>query len=480
MTNPNKLSLKKLGKIAEASSGAFLLYPRFWLGNWKFLALGLISVAGVYYLSPFTHQSEQGKWVLLTWAVHFLAVWGYVRTAFALSKTQIDTAIVYYVERRGEDYLERIHANGSGVQQLDKVKIEILPHNRSVPLPSSLRLFQNIFAEARNRRFESSVTLAEPCREEALEDIFRLHTLQKIALWLGILGTFVGLLIAIQGSELRSFQAKAGQDFIHVIGKMFDGLLVSFSASVAGLEAAVILGFCLLILRKKQEQYFQGLEQAVVTALSAARNAINKDVFLSDLRDATDELRRVRQQFTGELKNVRVGLSSLQEQLLQQTQLIDSGLKELIKTGVSFEAFRRDVGRKQEKVIDEIAKSVDPVSLRTTLQESVSKAGLSLSEAVTPKVSLISNHLASFNDLILVLKKVLDENRVSIAQNLNSFSGQVKDNLSRNTETVRDISVRVNNLSARIDDLRMPLSTVKPASAEKEFSIRAFISRLRW
>src|SRR5215510_6931666 len=98
MTNPNTLSLKKLGKIAEASSGAFLLYPRFWLSNWKFLALGLISVAGVYYLSPFTHQSEQGKWILLTWAVHFLAVWGYVRTAFALSKTQIDTAIVYYVE----------------------------------------------------------------------------------------------------------------------------------------------------------------------------------------------------------------------------------------------------------------------------------------------------------------------------------------------------------------------------------------------
>lgn len=480
MKNPHALPLEKLGKIAESSPGAFLLNPRFWVSNWKLLALGFISVAGIYYLSPFTHQSEQGKWVILTWSVHFLALWGFVRTAFALSKTQIDTAIVYYVERRGEGYLERIHANESAVQQLDRVKVEVLPHNRSVPLPPSLRLFQNVFAEAKDRRFESSVTLAEPCREEALEDVFRLHTLQKIALWLGILGTFVGLLIAIQGSELRSFQPKSGEDFIHVIGKMFDGLLVSFSASVAGLEAAVILGFCLLLLRKKHEQYFQGLEQAVVTALSAARNAINKDAFLSDLRDATDELRRVRQQFSSELKSVRVGLSDLQEQLLTQTQLIDSGLKELIKTGVSFEAFQRDVGQKQERVIDEIAKSVDPVSLRNTLQESVSKAGLSLSEAVTPKVTLISNHLASFNDLILGLRKVMDENRVSIAQHLNSLSGQVKDNLSRNAETVRDIGARVNNISGRIDDLRMPRSSFTPSSAAKEFSIRAFISRLRW
>src|SRR5437879_13611025 len=104
MTNPNALPLEKLGKIAESSPGAFLLNPRFWLSNWKLLALGFISVAGIYYLSPFTHQSEQGKWVILTWSVHFLALWGFVRTAFALLKTQIDTALVYYVQRRDEAY----------------------------------------------------------------------------------------------------------------------------------------------------------------------------------------------------------------------------------------------------------------------------------------------------------------------------------------------------------------------------------------
>src|SRR5207247_2069293 len=149
---------------------------------------------------------------------------------------------VQRVEKTSEQYLSRIKAGQQSLIELDRLEEALLPLNKSNPPPAALRLFQHIFKEAKDRKFESSVNVMQPYREESLGDIFKLQNLQKIALWLGILGTFVGLLLAIQESGLSNLQAKSGDDFVNVINKMFDGLLVAFSASLAGLEAAVIIG----------------------------------------------------------------------------------------------------------------------------------------------------------------------------------------------------------------------------------------------
>lgn len=67
-----------------------------------------------------------------------------------------------------------------------------------------IRLFQRICKEAKDRNFESSIYLVQPYREEFMEKVHEITNLQRIALRLGIFGTFLGLILAI--SQLATFQ----------------------------------------------------------------------------------------------------------------------------------------------------------------------------------------------------------------------------------------------------------------------------------
>jgi hypothetical protein len=67
-----------------------------------------------------------------------------------------------------------------------------------------IRLFQRICKEAKDRKFESSIYLVQPYREEFMERVHEITNLQRRALRLGIFGTFLGLILAI--SQLATFQ----------------------------------------------------------------------------------------------------------------------------------------------------------------------------------------------------------------------------------------------------------------------------------
>ena len=261
-------------KIAESSPGSLLLRASFLFGQrdlWLTAAVGLVSFI---ILAPYTNDFDQG-WVLLTIFIQLLAVWSAVITLKAIAKVEVESAIVGEVEARGSYYLRAIKSGLGERRTLEALEADVLPHNTGVPAPSMIRLFQNIFKEAKDRKFESSYNVIQPYREEVLEDIFRLQNIQKIALWLGILGTFIGLLRAIQVGDLS--QIKENDNLVGIVTSMFDNLFISFSASLAGLEVAVIIGAFLLLLRRRHVAYFQNMETSVATMLSLARNATNKD-----------------------------------------------------------------------------------------------------------------------------------------------------------------------------------------------------------
>jgi methyl-accepting chemotaxis protein len=480
MNAPTPSRLRKILKTAESSSGSLFFSGEFWLTHWRFIALSVASIIFILILSPYTYQAGQGGWIIITLFVHLLAIWGMIATAIALARTDIEIAIISYAEQSGGGYMSRLKANPQLMLELERLEESILPNNTNNSPPAALRMFQQIFKEARDRKFESSVNIMQTYREEALEDIFKLQSMQKIALWLGILGTFIGLLIAIQQGGLRNLSAESGSDFIVMINRMFDGLLVSFSASLAGLEVAVILGFSLLLLRKRQQVYFQGMERAVVTVLSVARNAINKDEFLSELGQVTHELEKVRTSFSTQLRDVCTEINQLQKQIIQQNRYINDGLIKLADTGIKFDAFQQEVREKQNYVIEEIVESVDAVSLRTTLGKSIAEAGSRISQAVSPPASQISNNLTRFNETVVALNKLIDGIGALVDKSLTRLETQLKEQLSRNTETVNELKTRMQSISTRVDEVRRNQNSLRTPASQREISIREFFSRIRW
>src|SRR5947207_4444559 len=174
----------------------------FWKRQYWVVIAVAVHIAAVIKLGPYTY-AKAGGWEWFSVMVQLLAVWGAWIAIRSLAAVEVERAIVADIEQKGTDYLIDLKAEKRTRIDLDQLEHTMLPSNPSDPPPAMVRLFQHIIKEARDRRFESSVHVMQPYREEPLEDIFKIQNLQKIALWLGILGTFIGLLIAINESTVQ-------------------------------------------------------------------------------------------------------------------------------------------------------------------------------------------------------------------------------------------------------------------------------------
>ena len=126
----------RLQVLSESSSSAVLRNIEFWAQQWRFIVLGFVSLVAILLLSPYTYQRAQGGWVVLTFFVHCLALWGFLATASALAKIEIEIAIVKRVGQGGEGYLGGIKAGQQSQVDLDRLEEGLLPNNVSNPLPA--------------------------------------------------------------------------------------------------------------------------------------------------------------------------------------------------------------------------------------------------------------------------------------------------------------------------------------------------------
>ncbi|MET0645717.1 MAG: hypothetical protein ABW208_03795 [Pyrinomonadaceae bacterium] len=449
MSGPTHTGSTRRAALAVAAPGDLLKSPSFWLGQKKLLAVLVLGAFIIVRLGPYTYQYADG-WIIFTIGAQLLAVWGVVVAAKGLARLQVESAIVGEIEARGEEYLREVKAQSKGRLDLDKLEEDILPDNVSTPPPAMIRLFQHIFKEARDRKFESSVNVVQPYREEPLEDIFKLQNLQKIALWIGILGTFVGLLLAMSAEKFANLQGE--EDFMRVIKEMFGNLFVSFSASLAGLEAAVILGFLVLILRKQQETYFQSMESAVVTMLSLARNAVNKDAYLAEFRQLRYTLEELSGRVFNQTEEYSAGLADLQEKIVSQTEQIRAGIEALATARKQFDGFLAQVGASQRELIDDVKGVYDSISLKNvgvTLQETIAAAGRHISDTLNPHVAQLSNQIAQFNGALDGLTGALQRQSAESSEAYRQAEGRAAANASALKEVGQQIRVGFDAARAR-------------------------------
>ena len=468
MSEPSQLPLSKAIPIAKSSVARVLLRGSFWSSQGSFLLVCLGGAVAFIALIPFTYLNV-GKFFFLTLMIHTLAAWGGYLTIRSIAVLHVEMAILNVIDTRALDLLRKIKAKQITPIQLDSLEVRILPDNSTKPVPAMIRLFQHICKEARDRKFESSVNVLDPYREEPLEDLFKLQNLQKIALWLGILGTFIGLMLAIQAGKVGDQSTMA--DFANVVQLMFADLSISFSASLAGLEVAVILGFFLLLLRKKQKLYFERMESAVITMLSLARNSLNPDDFLAEFSQVSTAMSQLTDSVSAQTTVLNNRLDALQKQIIAQNEQITKGLHSLINTGKEFDRFLTSMTDSQRQFIEDVRSVYDIVSLKqmgATLQEAIVRTGHHMTEAMKPNVDLISDRLGSFNRLVADLNESFANRSTAFSADLEKFGNEVKRQTSSNQigfESFRrqmssELARQPKITKAEVHELRQSISTL--------------------
>ena len=332
MMNVSKMATSSPSRLPLTS-----LY--FWfVDNIALIITLVISGVAFYYLFQLTYPKSDELLAYLSIIIHLFALWGIVVSVLVIARIQVEHAFAIRVDEIASQELREIKSGTKDRIVLEKVGT-LLPSNPN-PKLAMPRLFQHIIGEARDHRFESSNTAMQPYREEAIGDIFKLQNIQKIALQLGILGTFIGLILAL--SQLSPDSSSAMLE----LKPLFDSLHISFSTSVAGLEVAAILGLLIMVVRQKQEAYFQSMESATDAMISLAQNAINEDNF-----------------FTG-FKQVENAVNQLTDRIFAQTQQIDvqttemrQGILKLAETKAQFNEFLDKIQQSQQHFVQQIHQS---------------------------------------------------------------------------------------------------------------------------
>lgn len=357
--------------VLAYSSDALWKSLSFWRTQWQLLAVLIAGLIIGILLMPLTSPRNDNLLSCLVILIYPLAIWGAYRATKILAEIELEHSIVAAVERQGSEKLAEIRGNPTRRIDLNHLEETIIPRCGGTTTPAMVQMFQHICQDARDHSFESRVTVMHPHREKALAGILELQNIQKLALRLGILGTFVGLLMAIislaesvQDTPAASTAAdlfqRLHQDqehFAFIASRLFDALHVSFGTSVAGLEVSVLLGVVMMMMHRRIESYFRDMEDAAGTMLSLARNAINQDSFFTEFSQIRNAMGQLEERIYQQTRSISREFHYVAEHLKKQTADFEVGLGRLQKVRKEWTQFMEDMQGTQLRLVEDVDKS---------------------------------------------------------------------------------------------------------------------------
>src|SRR5215213_7324906 len=361
----------------------------FWKNNYRFFLVFIVCLFAILKMAPYMLGGGQGYWVILSGLTILICFYGIYKALYEISKIEIENSLIKSINEKSNAYNRQ-----SKQVELDELRNEISPPNKTKPTPAMIRLIEHVVNEAKINRLDSSISLLQPYREEAFDIIFKLQHYQKLVLWIGIGGTFIGILEAIRSENLGGLMGKSAEEFGNILTTMFNNLSISFRASLAGLVAAVVLSWFILLVKKKQEIYFKNMESVVTLILTSARKSKNKDKYIHEIEGLKDDINK-SQTVT---KDLQRSIYELQQQIILQNGQVQNSVNKFLETN-------ERLGRMIAKTEDEIRAMNNAIALKTTLQESISDAGRQLSEAISPQIKSLTSQMNHFRETANLLNE---------------------------------------------------------------------------
>jgi hypothetical protein len=314
-----------------------LLWPiRRWPGrDWLIASIVLVAlpVGLPLLISPGQHLGE----LLVSLLVYVApAGWGAAIARAAKRRLDREFKLLDHVERQAQGDLAILQNRDHPFVVTDQTYHRFLPADvgGESATPTTVRMVQSLCNEALGNRFPPISTTSQVYAIELSDGARRLRTPQTIALRLGILCTFVGLLLSLaavgdifrQGIDQSLLQEQAAtrggadggaaapptatpQEMLKriepKISETVVGLTAAFGASIAGLMAAIVLQGFVEILQRQQRWMAKRIEDTVgilVNVLSLAQTGVG---FARSLESLEKRLQQHQEDLAGHAHQVR-------------------------------------------------------------------------------------------------------------------------------------------------------------------------------
>lgn len=457
-----------LQRAAGAAPNALLFSPRFWYVNHNLVLVAVCGLALMAVLHGLTYPRTETGAGSLALLIHGLALWGLILSVRTAAKIEVDDALARRVEFSATQLLGKI--KGHLIDHVEPERLEALIPDNTHWDQGVIKLCQTILDEARDRKYHPPDTLTQPIRERSVGQLFHLQTLQRIALQLGILGTFIGLVWAI-------FQVKesvAGALDPTVLEELIQALHLAFGTSIAGLEVSVILGLALMAVRRRQERFFGNLESAAAAFTQLARKMEITDEYLVEFEQIRHSMGAMNERLKGQALVVK-----------NQTAEIKSGLERLAELRLQFNEFLEDVRGEQAHVLTEMKSVYEIISpektakaLEASLTKSIERIAGRFQEDLQAGLAELDRYNESLAELRKAITEARDQGREQAAhleqgrETLKETSRQLVSMLDRTAKAHGDMLERLDETSkldveSLLGDLREILEQADQAAQER-------------
>lgn len=195
---------------------------------------------------------------------------------------------------------------------------------------------------------------------------------------LGMLGTFLGMVVTLNGTGLALESATNVEAIRASLAAPVRGLGLAFGCSVAGVAASAMLGLMSALARRERQQVVQQLDARVTTTLRGFSRVHQREESLALLRAQAETLPAVVTQLQALVGHIERQGQALHDQLVAgQAKFHD-------------EAQRAYTG---------LAESVDR-SLKSSLAESARLAGAAIEPAVTATMAGLATEAGTLRDTL--------------------------------------------------------------------------------
>jgi hypothetical protein len=221
------------------------------------------------------------------------------------------------------------------------------------------------------------------CKANGWLCLARAHALPGgLLVLLGMLGTFLGMVVTLKGTGLALENASDVEAIRASLAAPVRGLGLAFGTSVAGVAASAVLGLMSALARRARQRAAQQLDASLATTLRGFSRAQQRDESLRLLQLQTDLL-------TGTLPTLATQLQGLMAQMAQDTRSLHEGL-------LAGQARFHD---EAQRAYTGLAASVDR-SLQGSLAEGARLAGATIEPTVQATLAGLACQTSALHDTL--------------------------------------------------------------------------------
>lgn len=328
-----------------------------------------------------------------------------MRVAYrALSEMSFNEAIATFVSTEARRRSASIGPGSTvGIERLE----EVLPALKEHQHPVTIRVVRRAIENAVKRRFESRSVLLEQCSEEMQAHFISIEETRRAALHMGILGTFIGLTLAlglvVRDAEKLGIGGKAPlisdaaehrkqiSDFVVLI---ISQMYLAFGTSIAGISVSLFASVYTRQMRARHDALLAKVDLALTEVDNLARKTDNRDDLIFELSQLKRSTEAVSERVQRQSHVIETNLANVVSIIGAQSETIKKGLTQLAGARAELDqVFQKTARTTVESLFKDLLQNLDAARRQLSAVEGVEetlnrfeKTGVVLSSSVLVRV----------------------------------------------------------------------------------------------